>query len=195
MSDVDSFVEEVAVSMEEMIRQNNSLLQKIQILADSVEEYRKSEDSVKSAILSAQKTGDAILKEAQEKTQKLTEERERIANEIKTKAEDEAAKVLNDAKTKARELLDDATMRSSAILDESQKKVEKAQADLDKKMNQQLFTYNYIKDEVKHFKDEVIAKYKEHLDLLMNTPETNRYLEEHQKKAAQQETAPEQQPE
>ena len=66
-SDVDAFVEDVANDFEALTKQNEELVQKLQVLAESVEEYRKSEDTVKTAILNAHKAADTIISDAETK--------------------------------------------------------------------------------------------------------------------------------
>ena len=49
-----------------MYRENADLIKKISILAKKVEEYRADEDSLKMALLRAQKLADSIVAEAKE---------------------------------------------------------------------------------------------------------------------------------
>ena len=64
--DVDSFLNEVSASYEQMYKENTDLIKKISILAKKVEEYRADEDSLKMALLNAQKLADKIVAEAKE---------------------------------------------------------------------------------------------------------------------------------
>lgn len=54
---------------------------KVMVLAEKVEEYRKDEDSLRTALLSAQRLSDTIIKEAKENS-------EIIVNDARNKAED-----------------------------------------------------------------------------------------------------------
>ncbi|MBQ2676630.1 MAG: DivIVA domain-containing protein [Clostridia bacterium] len=176
-SDVDFFLEEVAESLEMATRQNEDLIQKIQILAENIEEYRAAEDSVKSAILNAQKTGDAILREANDKAQAIADEMLADAKQKVQQAEIASQKMIDEATVKSRDMLDEATIKSKEIVVEAEAKAAALVADTEKKLGQQLITYNYIKDEIKNFKETVLDSYKKHIDLIMNTQVVNKNIE------------------
>lgn len=78
--DVDTFLDEVQDSYEKLQRENLSLTQKIKILADRINQYRQDEDSVKTALVSAQKLADLSVQEAKK-------EAEAIINAAKSEAE------------------------------------------------------------------------------------------------------------
>ena len=59
--DVDSFLAEVSSSYEQMFKENGELVKKISLLANKAEEYKKDENSLKEALLAAQKLADRLL--------------------------------------------------------------------------------------------------------------------------------------
>ena len=81
--DVDAFIDQVESSYDALIKksieqkeknealaaENAELLKKLEVLADRIEEYRKEEDQIKSALVSAQKLGDASIREARHKAE------------------------------------------------------------------------------------------------------------------------------
>lgn len=81
--DVDQFIEQVRESYEALIKknldqkeeydklrsENDQLLEKIKILAAKVENYRTEEDEIKNALVSAQKLGDASIRESRHKAE------------------------------------------------------------------------------------------------------------------------------
>ena len=184
-SEVYTFVDDVADDFEKLTRQNEELIKKLQVLADCVEEYRKSEDTVKTAILTAQKTADGIVSEAEQKAAGVLDEKTKLAEELEKSSNEAAEKLMNDAKTKSREIIDEATMRANKIVSEAEELARKKRSDIDKMVNQQMLTYNYIKDEVKNFKESIINSYKEHLDRLSTGPVSNRMLEVYNQKDEQ----------
>ena len=188
INDVDVFLEEVATDFELLLKQKSDLIQKLQILADSIEEYRRSEETVKLAILNAQKTGDKILREAQEKADTIMSECKLNAQELDKTSREQAEKIFEDAKQKSRQILDEATMKANNIIFEAENKAKNIAKDIEKNFNKQLLTYNYIKDEIKRFKENTINSYKEHLNLLDNIKEINQNLENYEitKETAQQ---------
>ncbi len=80
--EVDDFIDACTETVEQLTREKEELSQKMKVLADKVVEYRNEEDSIRSALLNAQRAGDAALREAEEK-----------AAAIKAEAEAEAAKL------------------------------------------------------------------------------------------------------
>lgn len=72
--DVDSFLEQVIAALREQEKERADLEKKIMILADKIEDYRSEEDSLKSALLGAQKMGDSIIRESKIKAKQIEEE-------------------------------------------------------------------------------------------------------------------------
>ncbi len=96
--DVDEFLEQVAMEFKAVQAEKEDLERKMEVLATKIEEYREDEDSLRSAILGAQKLGDSLIREA------------------KAKAET----ILRDAKIEAAQIQMDA----SKIVENAQKSVE-----------------------------------------------------------------------
>lgn len=71
--DVDNFLDEVQDSYEKLQKENLNLMQKIKILADRVSQYRKDEDSVKDALVNAQKLANSEISKAKEEAQAIIE--------------------------------------------------------------------------------------------------------------------------
>lgn len=184
-SEVYTFVDEVANDFEALSKQNEELIEKLKVLADCIEEYRKNEDTVKTAILTAQKTADRVLADANERASAILEEKTKAAQEAEKTANQTAQKLITDAQNKSREMLDDATMRSKNMLSQAQEDAKKKQSEIDKMIGQQMLTYNYIKDEVKAFKERIVESYKVHLDSLSNVPAMSKTLEVYNEKEGQ----------
>ncbi|MGN0518661.1 MAG: DivIVA domain-containing protein [Acutalibacteraceae bacterium] len=81
--DVDTFVDDVITTFEQMQREKNDLLKKLEILAKRIEEYKSDEDCVRTALLSAQKLGDQAIKDAQKKADEIIAEAEKNAEKIR----------------------------------------------------------------------------------------------------------------
>lgn len=94
--DVDEFIDEVKDSydalikktveqkeeMESLAEENNQLQKKIAVLAGKIEEYRAEEDEIKSALVSAQKLGEASVREARHKAEIILKEANIKADKI-----------------------------------------------------------------------------------------------------------------
>lgn len=85
--EVDAFIDQCAETVAALTNSNKDLERKLEILADKLEEYRKDEDSIRTALLSAQRMGDTIVREANKKAGLILEDAK-----IKAENMQEAAK-------------------------------------------------------------------------------------------------------
>ncbi|MBQ9964941.1 MAG: DivIVA domain-containing protein [Clostridia bacterium] len=81
--EVDDFIDECVAAMEALVQENRETNQKMKVLADKLAEYRNDEDSIRGALLNAQRTGDAILRDAQAKADALTGEAQAKAEALR----------------------------------------------------------------------------------------------------------------
>lgn len=97
MEMVDEFLDEIADDFVEMQKENAALKSKMRVLAEKIEEYRQTEDSMRLALLSAQKMSAQIEAEAKERAEKLLREAQTKADnaerEAKASIANEAAKL------------------------------------------------------------------------------------------------------
>ena len=169
--DVDNFLSEVTASYEQMFKENGDLIKKITLLAKKIEEYRADEESLKMALLNAQKLADKIVAEAKEtaekenaeinaETARLHETAEKVAAEAKENAEAEAEKIVADAKAEADKLLADANAQAKDIL-----------GNINRKVTHESLVYEMLQKEASEFKGKLINMYKEHINLINQLPE------------------------
>ncbi len=78
--DVDDFIVQVAQQLEKLMEENKELENKVYILADSIEGYRNDEEALKAALINAQRLGESVIREANQKA-------EHILKEAKVKAD------------------------------------------------------------------------------------------------------------
>lgn len=111
--DVDEFADAVRETVESLTKtvqkqqedinalnqENRQLQKKMEILAQKVEEYRSEEDGIKTALISAQKLGDASIREARHKSEIIVKDAQMKADQIVGAAGEEA-------KTYEQELVD-----------------------------------------------------------------------------------------
>ena len=131
--EVDEFFDEVYDSYSQMFKENGDLVRKIGLLADKVEEYRKDEDNIRAALLTAQRMADKIVKEAKESVegkvteakqtaQTLVDEAREKANamleEHAEKADRQAEEILSAARRKAQEQAEEITGSAKTRLEE-----------------------------------------------------------------------------
>ena len=97
MGQVDDFMEAAATDLAALQKENGVLKGKMKVLVEKIEEYRANEDALRAAILSAQKMGNMIEKEAREKSEKMVSDAmadaARITKEASLEVDVEKAKL------------------------------------------------------------------------------------------------------
>lgn len=69
--EVDVFLDSCADTVEALCRENEENTRKMQVLAETVVEYRNQEDSIRSALINAQKMSESVVAEAQQKAESI----------------------------------------------------------------------------------------------------------------------------
>lgn len=80
--EVDDFLREIAQQIGQYQREKEDLEKKIEVLVESVREYKKDEDALKDALIGAQKQGRAIVSEAQAKATEILADANKRSSEI-----------------------------------------------------------------------------------------------------------------
>lgn len=80
--EVDSYLRQIASDIGELIEEKRDLEKKMMVLADKLEEYKEDEESLRAALLGAQKLGDSVVREAKAKAQSLLEDAEAQAVQL-----------------------------------------------------------------------------------------------------------------
>ena len=169
--DVDNFLSEVSASYEQMFKENGDLIKKISVLVKKIEEYREDEESLKTALLNAQKLADKIVAEARETAEKETAdvkaECEQMVAEAKAKADEYTAtlgvekdEIMAAAKAEAEQIVAEANRQSKEIL-----------GNINRKVTHESLVYDMLQKEASEFKSKLVAMYKEHINLINQLPE------------------------
>lgn len=139
--DVDSFIDEVIVTFEQLRKEKSDLVRKMDILATRVEQYRADEETVRNALLSSQRVADTSIKEANAKAAQIIADAEAKAqkmfleaNTVTAMQKDVYLKLKSDAASLRKELeaLYSKHMKTISELP-TDAAVIKAKMDLDKK--------------------------------------------------------------
>lgn len=80
--EVQAFLEMVASEMEELIRENTSLAERMQGLDGKIEDYRRMEKTLQDTLMSAQKTSDELRDNAERRAELLLREAQFKADQI-----------------------------------------------------------------------------------------------------------------
>ena len=69
--EVDAFLEQIANELRALQAEKDDLERKVEVLANKIEEYREDEDSLRSALIGAQKLGDSVIRESKSKAETI----------------------------------------------------------------------------------------------------------------------------
>ncbi len=193
--EVNSLLLEIIDSYEAVYNENKSLYRKMEILANKIEEYRADEDSIKSALITAQKMASKLTSEAKEKADEalsksaqsaqqtvvdakekadkiISEAREYVAGLTKEKAE-AAEEIINEAQEKANNAIDSANVVANNALAHAKKLageiVSKAKAE--KEYHSDILSK--LKNESKEFRSTLVNLYETQLDNIKNIAGSN----------------------
>ena len=157
--DVDSFLAEVSSSYEQMFKENGELIKKISLLANKVEEYKKDENSLKEALLAAQKLADKIVADAKEKI------KSDLAN-----AQDKVDGMLSSAKGEAADIVAKAKNEADGTILQAKKQADEILGTVNRKVTQESLAFDMLQKESSDFRSKLISMYKEHLNLINDLP-------------------------
>ena len=157
--DVDSFLAEVSSSYEQMFKENGELVKKISLLANKVEEYKKDENSLKEALLAAQKLADKIVADAKEK----------IKSDL-ADAQDKVDGMLSSAKGEAADIVAKAKNEADGTILQAKKQADEILGTVNRKVTQESLAFDMLQKESSDFRSKLISMYKEHLNLINDLP-------------------------
>lgn len=85
-AEVDAFLDQCADTIEALGRDVDDNTKKMQVLAETIVEYRNQEDSIRTALLNAQRMSDTVVNEAREQANAIIEEAEIKSSNIESEA-------------------------------------------------------------------------------------------------------------
>ncbi len=108
MAAVDDFLEELTDDYASLYKENAILKSKMKVLVEKVEEYRATEDAMRMALVTAQKTGDSITRDATEKSTAMVSEAEEKSRTMVSEAEQKSRTMVSEAEQKSRTMIEKA---------------------------------------------------------------------------------------
>lgn len=166
--EVDIFLDKVEGDYHQFEKIVNDYKQKIDSLNAEIEALKSSQESIQNVLVNAQKLADQIVNEAKVKSE-----------EIVAKAETNITAITAQEKELASAFEMKANERKAALQKELDLMIEKANikansimAAADDSVKRQQVLFDKLKLEIAAFKSTVTAKYKEHLSILQEIPDT-----------------------
>ncbi len=149
VEEVDRYIDRVGQAVSELERDNEDLEAKLEILAAKLEEYRQDEESMRSALIGAQKLGDSVVRDSKAKAEELLRESQEKSEEL-----------LRDSKAKAEEIVRDAMTRAEQTIGSIKQQAE-----------QERSRYEIMQLQVSDFRNKLIELYKSHIEMINMLPE------------------------
>lgn len=165
--EVDTFLDSVEEDYRQYEAYVKSLQEKLSAVTAEAQEYKNSQSSLQSVLISAQQLADSIVSEAKNKAQKILDDA-KAAAEVATS---EAKNMLVNFDEKLGEKRDAAQKELDEILKKGEAKrtaIEAATADSVKR-EQALF--DKIRLEIAAFKNELMEAYKKHIEIISKLPD------------------------
>ena len=85
--EVDEFLARVAAELDKLQEEKEDAEQKMFILAEKVDQYRDDEETLKTALLNAQRMGESVIHEARQKAETIIYDANSKASQLKNEAE------------------------------------------------------------------------------------------------------------
>lgn len=124
--EVNELLLDVIESYEALYNENKELYRKMDVLANRIEEYRADEDSIKIALISAQKMASHVTTEAKEKAEKTIAESAASAHQTVVDAQAKADKIVGEAREYVAGLTKEKAQAADQIVAEAEKKANDA---------------------------------------------------------------------
>lgn len=80
--EVDDFLDSIVKTIQDLENENQTLQRKVQVLNEKLEEYREDEESLRTALVGAQKLGNSMVQEAHQKADAIVKEANYQAEQI-----------------------------------------------------------------------------------------------------------------
>ena len=105
-TEVDDFLDRCADAVEELTRINDENERKLQVLAETVMDYRNQEDSIRSALISAQRMSESVISEARKQAEDIREAARNEADTMRDQAVADTAAELEELRRIRQEVAD-----------------------------------------------------------------------------------------
>ena len=160
--DVKAFLREVSFDFSRMQKENEDFEKKLEVLANKIREYREDEDTLKDALLGAQRQGNALIADSKRKAAEIIEEAQASGEAIAQKAEEERLK----KKKQGEDEILAAQEKAADIIAEAKEKAAEIEQDMNLRTDVQKEILHRTSDEVAKYKVKILEHYKKQLAVL-----------------------------
>ena len=104
--EVDEFLDRCADAVDELVKINDENERKMQVLAETIMDYRNQEDSIRSALISAQRMSESVISDARKQAEDIRNAANAEAAAVKEQAMAETAAELEELRRVKQEVAD-----------------------------------------------------------------------------------------
>lgn len=165
--EVDILLDKIEVDYENYDRTVRELNEKVEKLKAELEQQKSAESSIQNVLVSAQRLADQIVAEAKVKSEQIVKNAE-TSIELITAREKELTDAFDRKASERKAMVEKEIAAMIADAEKKHAAIEKATAD---SVARQQVLFDKLKLEISAFKEDVMLKYKEHIELLRALPD------------------------
>lgn len=169
-SDVDALLDRAIETIDQLNAENAELLRKMEILAEKIQEYRNDEDSIRAALLTAQRSADQIMKEAKEKSEALEGETRAKTEEALSAAKNKAEEMLLEAQQKSVAIVNETREKATVVMAEAKQKSENMLREAEEGCRAELMQLEATKKQAAEFRAALMDMYRQQFELMKKGP-------------------------
>ena len=181
-SDVNAYMDQLASTLDALSAEKAALERQVQEYASKVDEYKKNEGVLQTALLNAQRLANEITVGAKNDAEGIVSEAKQTAEQLLSRAKAEASALMQEAESKSCEMLErsqeaadkltDNTRREAALMIESAKQTADDEIGRAREaVSRQKDLLSALKLEVASFKTDIMAKYDAQMLLIKSLPD------------------------
>lgn len=169
--EVEDFLDELEGDYRKLYNENIELVEKLKVCLAKIEDYKKDEEFLKTAIINAQKLNETTLREIELKEKEVEIASKEKAASIISEAEKQAEELLKKAERESADAVRTARENCKAEIEAEQKKADEEIRRIRKETEAEQAKLDYIRGQVTEFKNTIIELYKAHLTSISKLPE------------------------
>ncbi|MCL1903385.1 MAG: DivIVA domain-containing protein [Oscillospiraceae bacterium] len=159
IEEVEDYLRVVSLEFSRLQKENESLEKKLDVLADKIKEYREDEDTLKDALLGAQRQGNALIADSKRRAAEIVEAAQANSADILKKAEEGRQKLQEQGESE----ISAAREEAANIIDNANNQAADIELEMNLKTDVQKEILHRTTSEILNFKARVISSYKEQM--------------------------------
>lgn len=169
--EVDAFLDEIEADYRKLYVENTELVDKLKACLAKIEDYKKDEEFLKTAIINAQRLNETTLKEIEMREKEVEISSKEKAAEIISAAEKEAEIIIQKAEEESADAVRIAQEKSKAEIAAEKQNADETIAKIRAEVEYEQNKLDVLRSQVAEFKNTIIELYKAHLTSISKLPE------------------------